>query len=148
MTGLAVLLADGNGRGGGDLYQASYNGKKKEDIKPHEKINSEWTGVNGKAFTVVPNIVGSWAGDRIVISGDYSDIGRFIEEKILTESEIDIINEEGLESIKKARDLNLHTYANLFFKDISEDVIEALKSDSYLKEIFEKKANRYKLRGF
>jgi hypothetical protein len=51
MTALAILLADGNGRGGGDL-------------------NDE------------PNpLVGSWAGDRIVISGDYADEGRFTDDK-------------------------------------------------------------------
>ncbi len=46
LRALAVLLADGNGRGGGDL--------RSED-----------------AF------VGSWAGDRIVIAGDYGDAGKF-----------------------------------------------------------------------
>ena len=47
MTGLAVLLADGNGRGGGDLHSKN-------------------------------PIIGSWAGDRIVIAGDYADPGKFI----------------------------------------------------------------------
>jgi hypothetical protein len=42
MMGLAVLLAVGNGRGGGDLHS--------ED-----------------------KIVGSWAGDKIAIIGDYAD---------------------------------------------------------------------------
>lgn len=47
MTALAVLLADGNGRGGGDL--ASSN-----------------------------PVVGSWAGDQIVVTGDYADDGKFV----------------------------------------------------------------------
>lgn len=42
MMALAVLLSDGNGRGGGDLRSRD-------------------------------PIVGSWAGDRIVIAGDYAD---------------------------------------------------------------------------
>lgn len=46
MMALAVLLADGNNRGGGDL--------RSDDP-----------------------IVGSWAGDRIVIAGDYADKGKF-----------------------------------------------------------------------
>lgn len=46
MTGLAILLASGNGRGGGDLHS--------EDP-----------------------IIGSWAGDRIVVTGDYADPGLF-----------------------------------------------------------------------
>ena len=48
MLALAVLLADGNGRGGGD-------------------------------FRSDAAIVGSWAGDRIVISGDYADAGKFTD---------------------------------------------------------------------
>ena len=43
MTALAVLLAEGNGRGGGDL---NYD---------HP-------------------LIGSWAGDRIVIMGDYAGL--------------------------------------------------------------------------
>jgi hypothetical protein len=45
LTALAILLADGNGRGGGDL---------RCDDDP---------------------IVGHWAGDRIVVAGDYADKG-------------------------------------------------------------------------
>jgi len=50
MTALALLLADGNGRGGGDFPTTTDNG-----------------------------IVGRWAGDRIIIAGDYADgfAGRF-----------------------------------------------------------------------
>jgi hypothetical protein len=48
LAGLAILLADGNGRGGGDL-------------------NSE------------NPIVGSWAGDNIVVAGDYADNGKFVK---------------------------------------------------------------------
>lgn len=47
MRALAVLLADGNGRGGGDL----------DSTDP---------------------LVGSWAGDRIVVVGDYADDDRFV----------------------------------------------------------------------
>jgi hypothetical protein len=47
MTGLAVLLASSNGMGGGDLHLPS-----------------------DSAFDDVP---GRWAGDRIVIAGDYDD---------------------------------------------------------------------------
>lgn len=57
MQGLAILLADGNGRGGGDL--------RADD-----------------------SIIGSWAGDRIVVAGDYADEGNFTEgsEKTLYET--------------------------------------------------------------
>lgn len=48
MSGLAVLLASSNGMGGGDL---------------HLPVTSKFTHVPGR-----------WAGDRIVIAGDYDDV--------------------------------------------------------------------------
>lgn len=47
MTALAVLLAEGNGRGGGDLR-----------VEPD---------------CPVADLVGSWSRDRIVVAGDYAD---------------------------------------------------------------------------
>ena len=49
LAGLAILLADGNGRGGGDLHSEN-------------------------------DIVGSWAGDNIVVAGDYANAGKFVKE--------------------------------------------------------------------
>jgi len=85
MTGLAILLADGNGRGGGDL-------------------RSDHT------------IIGSWAGDRIVVAGDYADEGKFISEN------------EGDPAI------NLYDYAEEHFEDVSEAVITAMCDDGDIKE--------------
>ena len=48
MTGLAVLLASSNGKGGGDLHVPA-----------------------GSEFAHIP---GRWAGDRIVVAGDYDDV--------------------------------------------------------------------------
>ena len=79
MTGLAILLADGNNRGGGDLRSDH-------------------------------SLIGSWAGDRIVITGDYADEGRFNKGK-----------------------QNLYTYAEDNFKNVSRDVIEVMKEDVYIK---------------
>jgi len=81
MTGLAILLSDGNGRGGGDVRSDN-------------------------------PIIGSWAGDRIVISGDYADEGKFTPDS----------------------PVNLCDYAEQHFKDISEAVITAMCDDSFLKE--------------
>ena len=88
MCGLAILLADGNGRGGGDL-------RVPEDAPDELK-----------------SLVGSWAGDRIVVSGDYADKGVFTD----------------------------HARRNLYdlcetneFEDISEKVIEVMCWDSYLR---------------
>src|SRR5262245_34986884 len=70
MCGLAALLADGNGRGGGDL---------KSDNP----------------------IVGSWAGDRIVIAGDYADAGRFVEDDPIHKYELYSLAVEKFEDISR-----------------------------------------------
>ena len=85
LAGLAILLADGNGRGGGDL-------------------NSE------------NEIVGSWAGDNIVIAGDYADEGKFV----------------------KYPDENLYRVAETEGEDISLKVLDALCDDRYFFEEFRK----------
>ena len=100
MTALAVLLSDGNGRGGGDLHSDD-------------------------------PIIGSWAGDRIVVTGDYAD-----EEKYLQKDEIVkymMIGEE-----RAGEKPNLYTYAHKFFKDISEKVLEVMLEDPYIYETYEK----------
>lgn len=84
MAGLAILLADGNGRGGGDL-------------------NSD------------NPIVGSWAGDNIVIAGDYADNGKWVKE-----------------------DINLYTAAVNQGEDISYKVLEALFDDRFFFDEFRK----------
>ena len=71
MQGLAILLADGNNRGGGDLRSDN-------------------------------PLVGSWAGDNIVITGDYADEGKFVP--------------------KKNHKQNLYGYSEENYKDISFDV--------------------------
>ena len=85
LAGLAILLADGNGRGGGDL-------------------NSE------------NEIVGSWAGDNIVIAGDYADTGKFVKNP--DETLYSVASEEG--------------------EDISIKVLDALCDDRYFFEEFRK----------
>jgi hypothetical protein len=87
LAGLAILLADGNGRGGGDL-------------------NSE------------NEIVGSWAGDNIVVAGDYADNGKFLP--------VDKI------------DLNLYGVASEEGEDISLKVLDALCDDRFFFEEFRK----------
>jgi hypothetical protein len=85
LAGLAILLADGNGRGGGDL-------------------NSD------------NPIVGSWAGDNIVVAGDYADAGKWIKDP----------------------DTNLYHIANNEGEDISIKVLDALCDDSYFFSEFRK----------
>jgi len=82
MQGLAILLADGNGRGGGDLRSEN-------------------------------PIVGSWAGDNVVVTGDYSDEGKFCDNPT-----------KNLYEVSES------------FKDISFDVIEALCDNSWWRKDF------------
>jgi hypothetical protein len=85
LAGLAILLADGNGRGGGDLHSEN-------------------------------DIVGSWAGDNIVIAGDYADAGKFVKEA----------------------GQNLYEVASNEGEDISIKVLEALFDDKYFFSEFRK----------
>jgi hypothetical protein len=85
LTALAVLLSNGNGRGGGDL-------------------NSD------------NPIVGSWAGDPIVVAGDYGDEGKFLPED--------------------KQDTTLYAVAQEEGKDISHLVLDALMEDRWFREDF------------
>ena len=97
MYGLAALLANSNGRGGGD-------------IRSEHKI------------------VGRWAGDRIVIAGDYAKAGAAAES---TNNLVGFVN------------LYQQCYAG-HFKDISFDVIEVLAQGSeWFREAFQEAAAHY-----
>ena len=87
LAGLAILLADGNGRGGGDLHSEN-------------------------------DIIGSWAGDNIVVAGDYADAGKFVKEP----------------------DQTLYEVASSEGEDISVKVLEALFDDQYFFSEFRKNA--------
>jgi hypothetical protein len=52
LFGLTVLLADGNGRGGGDYFWDEKGECTQEEFDA---------------------VIGRWKGDRIIISGDYAD---------------------------------------------------------------------------
>ena len=85
LSALAVLLADGNGHGGGDLHSDN-------------------------------PIVGSWAGDPIVVAGDYADNGRFLP--------------------ADKQDINLYMAADNEGKDISHLILDALMEDKWFAEDF------------
>jgi len=89
LSGLAILLADGNGRGGGDLHSEN-------------------------------DIVGSWAGDNIVVAGDYADDGKFVKDV----------------------DKNLYSVANIEGEDISLKVLDALCDDKWFLLEYRKNAPR------
>ena len=99
MAGLSILLADGNGQGGGDINEDPVSG-----------------------------IVGRWAGDRIVIAGDYADPGRFVTKSLVK----GLVDDDGKPSNPKKVNINSLTGTSKF-KDISFDVIFALMADSYVR---------------
>lgn len=119
MCGLAILLADGNGRGGGDLHSDN-------------------------------PIIGSWAGDRIVIAGDYADPGKFVPEELmeglykgcLKTQKLRNLDEKTQEEYAR-QNCNLYTLAGDCFEDISERVIEAMKEDGYLKQVLEQNERKF-----
>lgn len=85
LTALAILLADGNNRGGGDLHSEH-------------------------------PIIGTWAGDRIVVAGDYADEGKFIDRS----------------------DCTLYRIASDEYQDISRQALRAMADDCYLAEDMKK----------
>lgn len=107
MMCLAVLLADGNGRGGGDLRSDS-------------------------------PLIGSWAGDPIVIAGDYADPGKFVPpEDLIAWRKLMAQNTEYMQYLReRGRKLDettptLYTLADALYEDISDAVILALCDDPY-----------------
>jgi hypothetical protein len=101
MTALALLLSDGNGRGGGDC-----------------RSNEE--------------IIGSWAGDRIVIGGDYADPDKFGYDGVLYDKCHDREDENGT------------PIAPAEFEDVSEKCLSAMNDDYYLgKDLKERRASTW-----
>ena len=119
MTGLATLLADGNGRGGGDLHSES-------------PIIGSWRGDR-----IV--VAGDYADPNNFIPNGLKDelFTRMLEEQKGRETYKEgCIDEE--EAIKYAkRNCNLYSLAREFYEDISKQVIEAMADDEFLKEELE-----------
>lgn len=99
---LILLLADGNGEGGGDY---------------DEELNVE----NG-------GIIGRWAGDGVVVTGDYADDLKFCP--------VDLLGPELIKKAKaagytdagvKGEKLNLYGFAQAIFKNITPEVVACLK---------------------
>lgn len=98
MSCVALLLADGNGRGGGDIHSEN-------------------------------PLIGSWAGDRIVISGDYADNGRFIPE-----------DQGPLEwggEVHDEYNLNALADEDYGWENVSLKAMRCLAEDAYVRKTFE-----------
>lgn len=96
---LCVLLANSNGRGGGDLYVSA--SKRNENFEPI------YSSKEKKQMLDIAQVSGRWAGDRIVVQGDYAE-----------PSDSAFIPEEAIEG----------------FTDISSLCVKALAADIYLKK--------------
>ncbi len=104
LTALAILLAKDNGRGLGDLHVAMPD----TPLENWEKNEYNLKRVR----TPHAHLVGSWAGDRITIAGDYGD------------------NLPGQEE-------NLYYVAQREYEDISAPMRELIRCDKWLREKFE-----------
>ena len=78
-------------------------------------------------------LIGSWAGDRIVITGDYADPHYFIpeedKEKLLNKCKEEQQGRDLPDETKKRyaeSNCNLYTYAEHFCEDISSKVVAVL----------------------
>lgn len=80
MTALAVLLANSNGRGGGDLMVRAADYKNPTPAETANQIR-------------IDAVSGRWAGDRIVVAGDYAeetDRGEDSKQKLYDQDYVDI----------------------------------------------------------
>jgi len=99
-TGLMLLLCNSNGRGGGDLYvEREYNKKtfKPKPLKGQALLNQQ----------AINLVAGRWAGDQIVVQGDYAKDG-----------------DPALVSGEEMKD----------YKNISTEVFQALMVNDYFRE--------------
>ncbi len=149
MQALAVLTSNGNGAGmNGDLDRMTYEGQPDFEPVTGERILSEWSTNHNphlkffdaeqyhKARVIVPAVMGHWAGDRIVTTGEYGDAYKYLtkSEQLrgcqravqdalvkarisapLTTSPLDITEVDF-------KDVNLYDYACWFYTDISSTV--------------------------
>ena len=109
LLALTVLLADGNGRGGGDLHIEA-----RQDMR---------------------KLLGSWAGDRIVIAGDYADPHNFLTEEEVNKIKAILEKQEHYQEHPECIEscLNVYSACRFFvFEDISFEIIKILISANEL----------------
>ena len=74
-----------------------------------------------------------WAGDRIVVAGDYGDPGRWIAD-VPEEDKARIARQVFTEGYQEASRVNLYFVARETYKDVSDQVIRAMLKDDCLRE--------------
>lgn len=76
-------------------------------------------------------IVGSWAGDRIVVAGDYGEPGKFMEDLALSDDLlVSIAKRSFCEGYQYPAKVNLHHVAEHLFEDISGKVIATFAKET------------------
>jgi hypothetical protein len=133
MMALGVLLCSGNGQGGGDILSNAFVKEEKKYIKKEITTYPDVSKFNSPLF-------GSWAGDQIVIAGDYDEHGKYLTEteieKTLSEAKKQNEKSEGGDKEKKDEDyvINVYKACSLgIFKDISQDTFIAIKNSNFAK---------------
>lgn len=142
MTGLAVLLAVSNGRGGGDLSMQEYDRDKGEMVYTAERVR-----------VLDEYVVGRWGGDRIAIVGDYyaeadipgvtdvlvADTGGYRYDSAKGEAAYDapiygdVPWNQQLKPVETSSG-QIIPALDLGWTDISDIVIEAMDCDGYLRQ--------------
>jgi len=87
-------------------------------------------------------IVGSWAGDRIVVAGDYANSGIWSEEAMLGTQRLNIYQSAGdLEELAIDCDPQPTIRPEDNWRDVSADVMEAMFDDEWIREAILEQAN-------
>ena len=120
MMALAVLLADGNGRGGGDVFSQAYR-EEEERYKNHKRK----TFPDAQKYNDL--LIGSWAGDKIVVAGDYGDPYKYLTKQEIRRYERIYKNTEPEDRHRFMKnDTNLFGVASKLYEDISEKILKVL----------------------
>lgn len=130
LLALTMLLADGNGRGGGDIYSPAYRKAEEQWSKKRE----EFYKGKRKRLPLFPRaekynspLIGSWAGDRIVIAGDYADYGKFMTQKQIRQYQAKYRKEQPKDRQRYMKsNTTLYNFAEKFFTDISKKCLAVL----------------------
>lgn len=121
-----------------DQYFYAVNIDKKQYLHPHRcgdgltlfEVGASGNGTmmclavllaDGERAPELSDVFGAWAGDRIVVAGDYADVGKFV-------AEADCASKK-----------NLHNAAADGYEDISRKVLRALCNVGWLAESLRRK---------
>ena len=130
LLALTTLLSNGNGRGGGDIFSSKYRRAEGRWFRERKRFDEGKRKTEPRFPSPEKHnnpLIGSWAGDRIVIAGDYGDERKFLTEEQIKQFQDKYRKEQPKDRQKYMEDnTNLHHYAEEFFKDISEDVLAML----------------------